>query len=169
MVNHPAHGGLNKVLGLLGGLFFIFRHPGYQLPNAGHLEEVGVYPPLLAGVAEGLFVHPGGAGSHHHPVEVVLLDVVDDELLAYVGTHELVVPGYHHMLQAGGKLHHLLYIHFVGDVDSTVADIDSHPGLFSSGHDSSLHHRATLKGTRSFLSPRFLSSRPMASPRSWVK
>ena len=58
------------------------RSPGDVLADVGHLEEVGVEAGVRAGAAEGLLVQVRRAGRHDHAVELLLLDVLLDQLLA---------------------------------------------------------------------------------------
>ncbi len=55
-----------------GGFFLVFMDPGAVLADVGHLAQVGVEAGGFGGFAEGLFVHPGGAGGNDDAVELML-------------------------------------------------------------------------------------------------
>jgi hypothetical protein len=69
------------------------------------------------------------AGSHHHPVEPVLLDHLPHGLQRVGGAAEGVVVGIGHPRQSPGIVAHLLHVHHPGDVDPAVADEDADAGL----------------------------------------
>ncbi len=75
------------------GLFLILMDPGAVLADVGHLHQVGIEAGGFGGFAEGLFVHPGGAGGNDDAVEVMLADRFFQEVLAGIGAHVLVVAG----------------------------------------------------------------------------
>ena len=118
-------GGAGERLGLLGRAGRVVVHPAALLADVGHLEEVGVDAGLLQRLAEGRLVHPRAAGGDHDPVQPVLLDVLDDHLLAGVGAHVLVGPRHGDAGQGGGGLHDGVAVDDLGDVGAAVADVDA--------------------------------------------
>jgi len=71
-------------------------HPGALLPDVGHLQHIGIQARLADSPAEGGLMEAGRAGRHHHPVQLVLGDVLLDLLLAYIGAGKLQVAGHGH-------------------------------------------------------------------------
>jgi hypothetical protein len=122
---HPVDGAGGQGLGLAGGLIFIFGDPGNLFAHRGHLEQVGIQSGPLAGPLKGLFMEPGRAGGHHHPVEAEGPDVFFDHLLAGVGAHEFVVAGDDDVCQPAGEVGHLGHPDLVGNVDAAVTDVKS--------------------------------------------
>ena len=128
-LHHPGHRAPDQVLGLGQGLFrLVHVHPGVLVPDVGHIEEVGVEAHLLDGLLEHGHVGPGGAGGHHHPVQVVLLDGVQDLVLGVGGAGEEVLVREDHAGQGGGVFRQFRHVDDPADVDAAVADKDAHPG-----------------------------------------
>ena len=110
---------------LVSGRRFLLGDPGALLADVPHLEQEGIDPAALGGLAEGLLVHQRRAGGDHDGVEPVGLDVALDHLLAWVRAHELVVLGQRDVGQRLGELGHRLHVDRAGDVQAAVADVDT--------------------------------------------
>ena len=123
--HHAANGRAHQVASLFGGGLAVRVHPGVLLPDVDHGHVVRVEPAVGRGDAEGVLMQVRGAGGNDDAVEVVLLDVVADQVLAGVGAHVLVVAGDDHVDQAGGVLGDFLAVHDSGDVGAAVADVDA--------------------------------------------
>src|SRR5450756_78734 len=116
--------GAGDVDGLFGGLAAVLVDPAAVLADVGHLAHVLVEAGLVAGAAEGLFVHMWRAGGHDHAGEVVVLDGLLDELLARVGAHVLVVLGDGDARVVLEGLGDSLAVDGTADVLAAVADED---------------------------------------------
>ncbi len=125
MAAHPLNGCGRQRFGLARGVVLIHGDPGHLLPHRGHLEQIRVDPAPPAGRLECFLMQPRRAGSHHHPVQVVGLDVVFDHLLAGVRAHELVIARNGHVRELPRKGRHLLHPDAIGDVDPAMADVES--------------------------------------------
>ena len=128
MIAHPVDGPGSQGFGLEGGFVFVQRHPGNLLANRGHLEHIGVDARPFACALKGLLMHAGGAGCHHHPIELIGDDVPLDHFLARVRAHELVILGNCHIWQLADKSRYFFHAHLVGDVDTAVADVETDSG-----------------------------------------
>ena len=104
---------------------FALVHPGILVPDVGHLKQILVEAGLAQIVLEEGFVGPGAARSHHHPVELMLLDHLAHGRKAVGGAGEGVVVGIDHARQGEGKLAHLGHVDHSGDVDAAVAHEDA--------------------------------------------
>jgi hypothetical protein len=98
-----------------------------MLPDICHLEKIGIQTSLLTGCPEGGLMHGGGTGGNHYPVKPQLLNVLLNQGLARVGTHELVVTGDYHRIQALGILGHGGKINCTGYVTAAMTDINPYP------------------------------------------
>jgi hypothetical protein len=83
----------------------------------------------------------GGAGSDHDTVEPLFLDVIFDELLSRIRTEIRIISRNVHPLQIICPLRHGPTIHSIGNVQATMANIDTYSNLFISdpcrGHNDS--------------------------------
>ncbi len=73
-------------------------------------------------------MHERRTGGNDDPVETEVFDVVLDEDLAGIGTHEFVFPGYDYSGQFLGKFRYFRNIHFAGDIRAAMAHIDADLG-----------------------------------------
>ena len=80
------HGKTHQFGGLVGVGFTVAADPGDVLADVGHFKHVAVETGALHRAAERGLVHARRAGSHHHAVEAVLLDGLDDVFLSGLGT-----------------------------------------------------------------------------------
>ena len=130
--HHPGHDAPDQVLGFFQGLFrLVHVHPGVLVPDVGHIEEVGVEARLSDGLLEHGHVGPGAAGSHHHPVELVFLDEIQDLALGVGGTGEQVLVGHRHPRQGGHVFGEGRDVDHAADVNAAVADEDADAGLLA--------------------------------------
>ena len=125
MALHSLDGGADQVARLGGGGGLVEVHPGIVFADVHHLELVGVEAALLGGSAKGLLVKVRGTGGDHDAVEAVLADVVDNELLAGVRAHVLVVARQDDPRQRGGPVGNAGYVDDAGDICAAVADVDA--------------------------------------------
>ena len=107
-----------------------------MLPDIGHLKEVGIYPGLLAGAAKGRLMHRRRTRGNNYPVKPQLLNILLNEFLTRVGTHELIVTSDDYCIQVLGKLGYLTAINSSGDVTTTMADIYPNSRFHSSPYFS---------------------------------
>ena len=130
--HHPGHHAPDQVLGFFQGLFrLVHMHPGVLVPDIGHLEEVGVEARLPDGLLEHGHVGPGAARSHHHPVEFLFLDEIQNFALGVSGTGEQVLVGHGHPRQGGHVFGEGRDVDDAADVDAAVADEDADAGLLA--------------------------------------
>ena len=125
VVRHALDGGAGQRHGLGRGRRAVGVHPRVVLADVHHVEKEGIQPAGGDGVAEGVLVEQRRTRGHDHPVEVELLDVLLDELLARVRAHVLVVPGQHHAGQLLDVLRDRRAVHHAGDVVPAVADVEA--------------------------------------------
>ncbi len=110
-------------LGRLGRrLFFVLVDPGAVLADVGHLAEEGVEARTLGGIAEGLLVHPRGAGGDDDPVKVLLGDRLLQQVLPRVGAHVFVVGGIGDTGDAACLLCYPFHVDRARDVLAAVTD-----------------------------------------------
>ena len=134
-LHHPGHDPADQVLGLFQGLFrLVHMHPGVLVADVGHFEEVGVEARLPDGLLEHGHVGPGGAGGHHHPVELVLLDEIQNLTLGVRGAGEQVLVGHRHPRQGGDVFGEGRDVDDAADVDAAVADEDADARLLARRH-----------------------------------
>ena len=128
--HHAGHDAADQVLGFFQGLFrLVHMHPGVLVPDVGHIEEVGVEARLPDGFLEHGHVGPGAAGSHHHPVEFVFLDEIQDLALGVGGAGEQVLVGHRYPWQGGHVFGEGRDVDHAADVNAAVADEDADAGL----------------------------------------
>ena len=125
MVVDAPYRGAYQSLGFIGGCLTIFRHPGAMLSNISMLKEITVQTSAFNNLAEGALVHQWGAGSHHYPIESLLLYILPDKLLPWVRAHILIGVGNSNKRQLPGKLSNCFYIYCWRDIGSAVTDIDA--------------------------------------------
>ena len=123
--HHAADRGAHQILRLGGGRGVIGMHPGVVLADVHHLQEKRVQTGVGEGLAEGVLVQQRRAGGHYHAIQLVLANVLDDEFLARVRAHVLVVARHGHVGQAGGVLGHGGAIHYRPDIGAAVTNIDA--------------------------------------------
>ncbi len=167
---------LTILIGLPGGLRLVRVDPAVLLADVGDLDLVGVEAGQPGRLLERLLVKGRRAGGDDDAVEVLLLDRIDDHLLAGVGAHIDVIRGER---DPGVVLQHLgdlLDVDDAGDIDAAVADEQADPLLFvfrwgrhvlTSVAGISLNTLSA--GTRCSPSPRTALSTPSAQARIWVK
>ena len=123
--HHATDGGAHQVLGLQRGGGVILVHPRVVLADVHHLQEERIQTPVSQGFAEGVLVQQRRATGHHHAIQLELLNVLLDHLLAGVRAHVLVVARNDHVGKIGGEVGHRLAVHHPGDVGAAMADVDS--------------------------------------------
>jgi len=128
VVRHAPDGGPDEVERFVCRRVMVGAHPGDVLPDVHHLEKIRIEPPFLGGHAERMLMEEGRAGGDDDPVELVLADVGDDEFLARVGTHVLVVAGDDHVRERPGETGDLRDIHGTRDIVPAVTDVKSDAG-----------------------------------------
>ena len=112
--------------GLFGGRLRTVRvGPAGLLANVRRQEQVGVHAAANHGSPERRFVEFRGAGGHDDTIQPEGLDVFDDGLLAFVGTHEHDVAGDAHAVERGRLGGDPIDIDYVGDVAAAMADVDA--------------------------------------------
>ena len=84
VVTGTPHRGADHAARFGGGLLGVVHHPRAVLADVGHLEEEGIQVAFGAGLPEGRLVHQRGAGSHHHPVQALFVNILLDQGLAGV-------------------------------------------------------------------------------------
>ena len=90
--------GFGYIFRLRSGAFPVTHvRPAAMLTDVGHLHEVGIQSRVGHTLAEGRLMHTGRTRSHHHPVQIILLDVALDLLLSRFGTGVLVLNGTYHI------------------------------------------------------------------------
>jgi len=104
-------------------------HPGAVFPDVGHFKQVRVKTGFLAGVAEGGFVETRGARRHHHPIQLMLYNILLQEGLPGVGAHIAIIFCYHHAGKGGGIFRHRFTVHGACDIEPAVADIHADSDL----------------------------------------
>lgn len=106
-----------------GSLILSLSDPGSVLANADHMEgPVRVQPRPLASIPEGFFMHAGRTGGNDNTGEVAISDLLFDEVLSRIRTHEQIIFGNCHAREGGRIFRHFLYSDLGSDVDSAVAD-----------------------------------------------
>jgi hypothetical protein len=85
----------------------VFGDPRGLLPDVHDRQQVLVQACILDHLAKGLFMHERGTGGNDHPVQVLLLDGILDELLSRRGTHEFIFFRDDNVGQAAGKINDL--------------------------------------------------------------
>jgi len=106
------------------------------------LGQIRIETRLADAVAECRFVHTRRAGSDHHAVEIVFLDVALDLLLTGVGAGVFIAHGHRHVGQRGRVIAHRVSVHATGDVQPAVTDKDANAQRFLR-HIRSIGHRYT--------------------------
>ncbi len=92
MAGHSLNTGSDDRLGLLGRQIFIFSHPRHLLTHADHVEgAIGIQTGSLAGRPKSFFVHPRRTRGHHYAREMMGPNIIFDQFLAGIGTHEQVI------------------------------------------------------------------------------
>ncbi len=70
-----GHGHANQILCLFRGLVRIIHvNPGVLIPDIGHFKQILVEARIPDGLLEKSFMGSGGAGGHHHPVDLLFND-----------------------------------------------------------------------------------------------
>ena len=133
VVRHALDGGAGQGLGLGGGLRAVGVHPRVVLADVDHVEEERIQPAGRDRVAEGAFVEQGRAGGDDDPVQVELLDVLLDELLARIGAHVLVVAGQDHAGKLLDVFRDRRAVDHAGDVVPAMADVETDAHVCFSG------------------------------------
>jgi hypothetical protein len=77
-------------------------------------------------------MQPGGAGSDYDTVEPLFLDVIFDELLSRIRTEIGIISRDVHPFQIICPLRHSRTIHSIGNVQATMANVDTYSNLFIS-------------------------------------
>ena len=123
LIRDPHQTGPDQDDRLCRGLILAFRHPGAVFPDTDHVEgPIGIQPRPLAGGPEGLFMHAGRAGGHHHMGEILILDFLLDEILSRIRAHKQIIFGNYDTREGGRVRRHLLHSDTIGNVDPAVAD-----------------------------------------------
>jgi len=97
-------------------------YPASMLPDACHLQNVGVESGLCDAVTEGDLMQSWRTGGHHYAVQLVFLDMFFNLLLPGVGAG---IPVSHRDYYAGEffrKQSYLLGVHRPCYIKSAVAD-----------------------------------------------
>jgi len=121
-----GYGGGHQGDGLACRLFNCM-HPAHLLANVGVLIQEGVHVPTFDRAAEGQLVEAGSAGSHDHSVDFAAFDILLDEQLARVRTHEHVGAGCDDAGDFPDFLGDPRHVHVVGDVAAAVANVNADP------------------------------------------
>ncbi len=76
-------------------------------------------------------MHRGCARCYYDTVELVLLNIAHDEILAWIRTHIGVVSGDGNLRMVFGNVLDCLHIHMVRNIDPAMTDVntDLHPNL----------------------------------------
>ncbi len=130
-----GNGHAHQILGLDGGkLRLSGMNPGTLVADIDHLKEV----PVQTGIAQGLLkerlMGTRRTGCYDHPVQLVLLDLLLDNLLGILGTGVEVfgiIGDIHHI---PGVVGHRGHIHHRADIDAAMADKDTDSGLIVFRH-----------------------------------
>ena len=96
-------------------------YPGALLTDVGDLNHVGVQTGGLSGLAEGGFVHTGGAGADHDTGKLMLTDRIADQILTCLRAHILIFGGYNHAGLIPERIGNGFHIHCAGDVGTAMA------------------------------------------------
>ena len=119
---HLGNGRPAQDNGLFRGHLPVLVNPGALLPDIGNFHQVGVQPRSGGSLPEGGLMHPGGAGADHHPGEFVLANGLNQQILAGLGAHILIVRGIDHPRLPAQGLGHRLDVHGGGNVGAAPAD-----------------------------------------------
>jgi hypothetical protein len=84
---------------------------------------------VLAGIGcsapECSLVHERRTGGYNYAIYETALDILIDNILTGIGTHELVFAGYCHIGKFAREFDCLGYINLARDINTAMADINS--------------------------------------------
>jgi hypothetical protein len=101
-------------------------YPTALLPDAGHLEKIGIESSLSYAIAEGWLMHPGGTRSYYYTVKVVLANISFYFFLTRVRAGILIADGDHYSRQILGIFSYIFAINRACYVKSALTDEDTY-------------------------------------------
>jgi hypothetical protein len=106
-------------------------YPGTLVPDVSHFEEIFIETYFPDGVLEKRFMSSRGAGGNHNPVQGMLLNDLLHFLLSVLSTGIEVLIHVYHVGKGPGILLYPGDIYHSANVNTAVANENSHPGLFA--------------------------------------
>jgi hypothetical protein len=103
--------------------------PRAMLPDVDEFEEIPIQPSFFARLFEQGLVSARRARGHHHPVQVLLGDLLFDRRQPFLRTCVKVILYVNHIGEASGILHHLWDAHHSPYIVATMTDKNSNPCL----------------------------------------
>jgi hypothetical protein len=112
-----GNGTLHDFLGLGGRTLLVMGvHPTILVADIGHLEQVFIEPFTFQYLAKDGLVRPGRTGRHHHLVNHPVLDILADDFLSGIGTHEQILSRHSDIRQGFGMFADLFNIDDAADI-----------------------------------------------------
>ena len=100
-------------------------YPAVLIPYIGHLEEIFIQTFAFKNFPEDRLVGPWRTGRDNNLIDNTVIDVLTNDFLTRIRTHEQVLPGYNHIRQGLRMLADGLNIDDTADIGTTMTDIHS--------------------------------------------